>query len=480
MITRKWLWAAVLFCVTPCALPALDLGPGEILVFVGPNETVTRDFPDRSADNIGKLDLFVKPKQPGPLFVPGSAEMNEDARVVGFKEEADIADLARFTRPKRAGAVPPKLYMPVFTGVFQTDPGGGGTPPIWTVKTTLVACKVKIITSRPFELVQAEADKFEFNVTAVVEPADKTLLWRVEGPGADFVLLDFNESAGTSTVKIFRKIPTPEKWKEDTTVTLIAFVKDTPECSDSREVKLIKFKREDGRTRRMVMERGANPVLITLLKNRTAIGFSFDGNESGGDWVNAESAAKLDEVGTKQDPKSASSTLTLYYQSRRDRGNGTFRVRDEIEFFGFLLLLGTPKQTGIFNLDNADVGMAAAVRAKVDNDSVDLQDPEIGFYRNGFPPILSVTFGQGNAVSVSLVLASGRSWLDSREPAGFYLFQKDGSHNATQQLEEKAKVSVNSGVNLEQRNDDDWELSGKARLNGRPPFSFQVRFNPND
>jgi hypothetical protein len=131
-----WALMVVLLC-GPVAAGEHD----DIAVWVSPGEvTPTQRWPDQFATMFKELRFFSSPEVPY-RFVAGSAKVKDDG-LVGFIDELNRDSGAYFRRP--AAGARPKKYHPVFSGVFQTPPGGHGKPPTWQVKTEVLASKIGV------------------------------------------------------------------------------------------------------------------------------------------------------------------------------------------------------------------------------------------------------------------------------------------------------------------------------------------------
>jgi len=471
---KAWVFGLVIACLyssVAAQQPLLDSKTVE----VGPNETVTIDWPMRDVNDAKLLNLKVRPKK--GKFVAGSAKVDPRESWRDVQNAETIAEFTRHSPKFEAG----KHYTWTFSGVFKTEGDGSGEQPKWTVIGNVETCKVEITTKRSnFELAQAEPDKQSLDISAQITPSDHIINWKIEGAGAKFVEFTYDETSGTSKITVSLKQPTPQEWVADSKITVTAFDKANPTCKDSVDVALIKFKREDGVTGKMLTAPGADPVTVTLKQGNGRIGYSMGFLQA---TATARVQATIDSDHKTDDDKE---DLKFNYKSDQDRGNGKFALRETLKFEGNIDIFGA--YLGFFH--NASIGLAGAVSAGVDNDAVPIANDEKGISYNGYPASISIGIdGLGNkdnvgvGVSVTLTVVTQDKVSANAKPKGEYIVEASETHIARQPLTPLGgitkRVRVAVGGYVEQTNDDEWNLNSINFLhgaldtsNGQPKIGF--------
>ena len=352
------------------------------------------------------------------------------------------------------------------------DTGGDPTP--W----------VEIRTGGTLEILQEQPG--EIAIVAEIVPKENTIGWEITGPGADFVQETHSQIGNVSTATISLKRPILPAWTADSSITVKAYDTSNSSIQDQKDVSLKKFKRNGQ------CSPGSNPVAVSLPKDGSGIGFTFTG--SGGcpalsAWIVAfllaDGGTGILAPSDSAPPLGTTTNLTYYYQSQNDKCDGTYSLREAVNFIGSLAVNGA--YSGI--IDNTEMAVASGVGGGVDNDAANLSVNRLGYEHSGPDSVtLGITASGGSAggeagggISVTLSHVGAEQFSVSQASTGPYIVEASGNHLAGHQISVEKLVQVGAGGWVQQLYDDDWTIVTGAQMTASVsnPNAIKITFEPN-
>ena len=379
--------------------------------------------------------------------------------------------------------------------------GGGAPRPVTTPDA--IAATLQITSTGQPQVTQDPALK-STSLTASTVPDGLTVKWSATDHGMPYY--SFTESGSgdetpsetitgtTATFSLNNQLEGFDLWGVDRAVAVTATLEKAPQVADSVNVETIKFTRADanGTTYR---NRGNLEVRVPL--------FEPAGEESrihaglkGGQSLNAQVQSESDYVApdTQSDDAANEAEFEIKYQSRLDRGDGTYFLTGLFEFWGLYWAVGTTSQRVL-----ATTVPDGAIQKEIGGyEIVSTGGAAVGnINKKTTPSAASSSFAGNNPqYGVELGLKGGGltvtgTFQKQPQPRNFSekinlgeakakipWSKNDGQHTANLLILNIVQLQVAAGVEIETFIKADWDLRAKSRVDYHDSTLDSIVFVP--
>jgi hypothetical protein len=358
---------------------------------------------------------------------------------------------------------------------------------------------VQITTKGNLELIQDPNSSLNsITLSAQITPTTDTIVWTLSGPGYDpngtgNTWVRYNTGAqvngvGTITIILDKNSLTWANWDEDSSVTVTASSAANPSLQSQTTLLLTKFRRHDR------VARGSQSVSVRAMADGVLddglVGWSvrsIDGTKDlyGHVYAGGASATLSYKIDHQWGQQLASGNYRVWYTCTNDKGDGSYSYRIT------MTATGSYHHRGIYDgwINDSGITIATARAASVDNTMVQITSGVLGegYSYKGSPT--TVTFGiTGMATTAAVGGMAGLSMtcstatpptieveMDTVDP---YVFTLNGSSTVGTQIDVTKLLRTAAAADVNQSNDNDWDLWAIASQDLSVPWTSYLIFQP--